>query len=229
MSWGSSEELLPAGGDAGSTIDDVLNAWWVRIRKFLVILVTDTTPTALGSGADENNPSLKAALVDDSTIEITGNTQINVKDAGITLAKHASDSVDENKIVSTTLGKGLAGGSGTTLSVDGVVEQGTGAHELKPKVFDIGDWDMDATAYIEVTHGLDFAKIHSVSARIRDDSNTYYFFLTQGSPVTDADVCVEWVTATKVRLRRDSGGAYDNTSYNSTGFNRGSVLIWYEV
>ena len=64
MSWGATEEALPDGGDAGSTIDDVCQAWWVRIRKFLAILATDTSDTAIGSGADEDNPKVKDECID---------------------------------------------------------------------------------------------------------------------------------------------------------------------
>jgi hypothetical protein len=60
--------------------------------------------------------------VDDSTIEINTDT-LRVKDAGITLAKLASDSVDENKVVSTSFDAAgaLSGGSGTKFKVnDGI-------------------------------------------------------------------------------------------------------------
>lgn len=56
--------------------------------------------------------------VDSSTLEINADT-LRVKDAGITLAKLASDSVDENKIVSTTFSAtgAVTGGSGTKVAV----------------------------------------------------------------------------------------------------------------
>lgn len=55
--------------------------------------------------------------VDGSTIEINSNA-LRVKDLGITLAKLAANSVDENKIVSTTLSASgaLTGGSGTKIA-----------------------------------------------------------------------------------------------------------------
>ena len=57
--------------------------------------------------------------VDNSTIEINANA-LRVKDLGITLAKLASNSVDENKIVSTTYSAtgAIVGGSGTKVSVN---------------------------------------------------------------------------------------------------------------
>jgi hypothetical protein len=59
-----------------------------------------------------------AVQVDGSSIEISGNA-LRVKDAGITLAKMASNSVDENKIVSTSFSASgaIAGGSGTKVAV----------------------------------------------------------------------------------------------------------------
>lgn len=68
------------------------------------------------AGAIASGASGLSAQVDGSTIEINTNA-LRVKDAGITLQKLASNSVDENKIASTALGSGLAGGSGTVLSV----------------------------------------------------------------------------------------------------------------
>lgn len=58
-----------------------------------------------------------ATQVDGSTIEINTNA-LRVKDAGIVLAKLASNSVDENKIVSTAISTtgALNGGGGTKLS-----------------------------------------------------------------------------------------------------------------
>lgn len=69
-----------------------------------------------GNGLSKTGSTLDVN-VDSSTIEIVTDT-LQVKDAGIALAKLAVDSVDENKIKSTSLGDGLAGGSGTALSVD---------------------------------------------------------------------------------------------------------------
>lgn len=57
--------------------------------------------------------------VDGTSIDISGNA-VEIKAAGVTLAKMASNSVDENKIVSTTFASAgaLTGGSGTKVSVN---------------------------------------------------------------------------------------------------------------
>jgi hypothetical protein len=69
------------------------------------------------AGAIASGASGLAVQVDASTIEISSNA-LRVKDAGITLAKMASLSVDENKLTSSVAGNGLSGGAGTALSVN---------------------------------------------------------------------------------------------------------------
>lgn len=54
--------------------------------------------------------------VDGSTLEINADT-LRAKDAGITLAKLASLSVDENKLTASVAGAGLTGGAGAALAV----------------------------------------------------------------------------------------------------------------
>lgn len=69
------------------------------------------------AGAIVSGASGLSVQVDNSTIEINTNA-LRVKDAGITLAKLASNSVDENKIVSSALSASgaLTGGSGSKLA-----------------------------------------------------------------------------------------------------------------
>lgn len=90
---------------------------------------------ALASGA-----SGVAVQVDNSTIEINTNA-LRVKDAGITLAKMASNSVDENKIVSTTFSStgAITGGSGTKVAVAvdaSSIEINTNALRIKSTAYD---------------------------------------------------------------------------------------------
>lgn len=93
---------------------------------------------AAGSALSQGAGGL-AVLVDDSTIEIS--TSLRIKNAGVTLAKLASDSVDENKIVSTTMSSSgaITGGSGTKLAVavDGSsIEINTNALRIKSTAYD---------------------------------------------------------------------------------------------
>lgn len=70
-----------------------------------------------GAGALLSGASGVAVQVDNSSIEINSNA-LRLKDLGVTLAKLASNSVDENKIVSTTFSASgaITGGSGTKVA-----------------------------------------------------------------------------------------------------------------
>ncbi|CAB4125803.1 Coiled stalk of trimeric autotransporter adhesin [uncultured Caudovirales phage] len=69
------------------------------------------------AGAITGGGGTKVAVqVDSSTIEISSNA-LRIKDAGVTLAKLASASVDENKLTASVAGNGLTGGAGTALAV----------------------------------------------------------------------------------------------------------------
>jgi hypothetical protein len=92
------------------------------------------------AGAIITGASGLAVAVDNSSIEINTNA-LRVKDAGITLAKLAADSVDENKIVSTSFSAtgAIAGGSGTKIAVqvdDSSIEINTNALRVKSTAFD---------------------------------------------------------------------------------------------
>lgn len=92
------------------------------------------------AGAVLSGASGVAVQVDGSTIEINTNA-LRVKDAGITLAKLASASVDENKIVSTTYSASgaIVGGSGTkaAVQVDATsIEISTNALRVKTTAYD---------------------------------------------------------------------------------------------
>ena len=83
---------------------------------------TFSVDLATVSGLESTNPGNVAgqlrAKVDNASIEINGSNELQVKDAGVTLAKLASNSVDENKITTSVAGNGLSGGGGSALSVN---------------------------------------------------------------------------------------------------------------
>lgn len=92
------------------------------------------------AGAVLAGASGTAVQVDNSTIEINTNA-LRVKDLGITLAKLAANSVDENKIVSTTFSASgaITGGSGTKVAVavdNSSIEINTNALRIKTTAYD---------------------------------------------------------------------------------------------
>lgn len=99
------------------------------------------------------------------------------------------------------------------------------------KVVDIGDWNMDSTDFVNVAHGLaDITKMRGIHAVIRTDTSSGIYELAQ-APNGGGDGTTQegwFVTgSTNIQLVRRTGGLFDSTSFDSTGFNRGWVTILY--
>lgn len=150
--------------------------------------------------------------------------------------------------VAVTKGAGLAGGapgSGQYITIASLTDldnrrwkpQQNENTNLRTKVIQMGDWDMDATASILVTHGLaDYKKVRSVTAIIRNDADSAYYTVPSATNSTGtADVFFPSnaaggvVQSTIILVNRLTGGAFDSTSYDSTSYNRGWITIVYEA
>lgn len=95
------------------------------------------------------------------------------------------------------------------------------------KEIEIGDWDMDASTEKGASHGLsatEWKTIRNISCTIRDDSDTLYH--NQYTQVGATNTSPRF-NSTIIALRRDAGGVFDNTSYDSTSYNRGWINFWY--
>jgi len=92
---------------------------------------------------------------------------------------------------------------------------------VRQKIVDIGDWDMDADNVKVVNHGLDFTKIRGVDVIIRSDDDLLRV------PLIGTEGTVGLINGTQIQLARLTGGVFDGTGYDSTGYNRGFVLIDY--
>lgn len=108
---------------------------------------------------------------------------------------------------------------------DPVGDASSWSTEINTKTIDIGDWDMNADTQTNVTHGLTFSKIRSVTALIRNDADTIHYDLASSNP----QIAIPSVTAlsTTVQLTRLVGGEFNNTLFDSTTYNRGWVVIHY--
>ena len=102
---------------------------------------------------------------------------------------------------------------------------------LRKKIIEIGDWDMDATATVNITHGLpDFTKIRTIFAMIRNDNDLNYITLERTDLVgSTTDGIIDVINTTTIRLSRTTSGFFDNTLHDSTSFNRGWITIDYEI
>jgi hypothetical protein len=101
----------------------------------------------------------------------------------------------------------------------GIVETGSDGLTLHKKIINIGDWNMVSTVAVSIAHGLDYTKIKSVSATIRNDNQISHYSLFESGTVRWAD--------TTITLGRATGGQFDSSQFDSIGFNRGWVIIDY--
>jgi hypothetical protein len=105
----------------------------------------------------------------------------------------------------------------------------SGTANLKVKVIEIGDWNMDATAQVTIAHGIaDFTKIRSLSAIVRTDADSAYYNLVNGEIGASSGNTQIQAQSTNVLLARAVGGIFDSTSFDSTAFNRGWITVVYE-
>lgn len=91
---------------------------------------------------------------------------------------------------------------------------------------DIGDWDMDANQTLNVAHSLsatEWKTIRELHVVVRNDADTaYYNLYTQVASLN----IIRW-DSTNVKLIRDNSGEFDNTSFDSTSYNRGWIIFKY--
>lgn len=124
--------------------------------------------------------------------------------------------------------------TGTTINatefigaLTGNADTATKVGVLNVKVIEIGDWNMNITANIDVAHGLTKTKIRSISALIRDDNDFTYSDLSETDGSNTGVNGIRTNLDTNIRLSREIGGVFDNTTYNLTPYNRGWITIWY--
>lgn len=124
----------------------------------------------------------------------------------------------------------LPGASAGILYNDGADNLSWVPNPLSAKTMNIGDWNMDATSSVSVAHGLTAYKIRAIQVIVRNDAITFYYPIVMAQ-LSDglSNGAVANFDATNILLSRFPGGIFDSTNFDSTsGFNRGSITIWYE-
>jgi len=141
-----------------------------------------------------------------------------INDDAVTVAKMAANSVDSAQYVDGSI-------DDAHLATDRVKSVGV---QLLTKVIEIGDWNMDVDATINVPHGLSINSIRSVFILIRNDDNDLYTPLEHfnNGPVGAYDTGSFQIGSTNIVIRRES--EYDNVNYDATSYNRGWITITYE-
>lgn len=114
------------------------------------------------------------------------------------------------------------------VTTDGINETGADEGILKTKILQIGDWDMDSNAWIEVPHGLTYSKIRSVTALIRNDNGSSFYDLSRVNPAVGTTSDGIRIDSINIHLQRIAGGAFDSTDFDTpSGYNRGWIVIGY--
>jgi len=108
----------------------------------------------------------------------------------------------------------------------GIKDLGTAGSVIRTKIISIGDWNMDSTESITRAHELTLSKIIRISAWIIRDTSDYKYLInySETSGVSAGHIIVN---ATDIILWRFTSGFFDNSSYDSTSFNRGHIVIDY--
>lgn len=97
---------------------------------------------------------------------------------------------------------------------------------LHTKIIEIGDWNMDSTDFVNIAHGVDYSKIISVQAIIKNDLDSYSVNLA-GTSTGGLGMGSIYTYATYILLARMTSGYFDHTDYDSVSYNRGYILIQY--
>ena len=108
------------------------------------------------------------------------------------------------------------------------------AGETRPllkKVIDIGEWNMNATASLNVAHNIIGTRIRNMYANIKmdTDGDRYPIWHGAGSAAVAGSMINEAITG-NIKLWRFAGGLFDSALFNATAStvaNRGWIYIQY--
>ena len=118
----------------------------------------------------------------------------------------------------------IAGADGLSKIEDGIF--------WKNKKVDIGNWDMDTNASVDVTIDVESEKVRGIDVIIRNDTPGATYPLNKYNlSAGEIEGGVEYLTASapwQVRLSRRTGGYFNNSNFNATPYNRGWITVWYD-
>lgn len=160
---------------------------------------------------------------------------------GISTTKFVTPNSLQNKLAASTVLGLVSKGASSDVAVSNDTFMGVQPLYVPPSVLNdfsggllktvvnIGDWNMDTTEQINVTHGLTLSKIRGVTAYIRDDGSNAFFPLDSVDNSVIIQGGISYIDANIVNLFRLTGGKYDNSNYNATSFNRGYLIIEHTI
>jgi hypothetical protein len=95
---------------------------------------------------------------------------------------------------------------------------------MRRTIYEIGAWDMDATAIITVLNTIDITKVRGASFVILNDAQDQVYVNGANLSTGEVDASIG-VAATGFVLGRKAGGQFDGTNFNDTGVNRGYIIL----
>lgn len=165
----------------------------------------------------------------------TGINEINVTASGATndfcstgIKASAITGCTNLSIIEETTEVAQFNSSGLTIGQDKGISFGSGPYQINAEL-DLGDWDMDATSALALTHGLsatEWKTIRSISVIIRNDADSLYYQNPAGSS-SNNDLYISSFDSARINIERRTFGKFDSTDFNATSYNRGWVTITY--
>jgi hypothetical protein len=111
--------------------------------------------------------------------------------------------------------------------INGVAEV-IGDEVIRTAIYNVGDWDMTASATATVNHDLTLANIRKISVMIRDDGGSFFYPLDNyDNTINTAGGGVSNIDANNTDLRRADLGFFNGVNFDSTSYNRGWVIFEY--
>lgn len=185
--------------------------------------ITPVAKTAQTSGtitAPSVNPRIDRAVID----SITGVLSIIT---GAEAASPVAPALTAGKIAIAQI---VLATSTTTITNSLITDEralyATETQALHTKLIDIGDWNMVASTTVNIAHGLTYSKIRKVEALIRNDGDTASYDFSSADNGTGTSHYIS-AASTNISMQRHVGGFFDNTSFDSTSYNRGWITIQY--
>lgn len=191
-----------------------------------VLSVTGTVDFPGGAVDDDLVTNLNADKLDGAELSTDG-TLADDSDEAVPTEKAVKAYVDDNCVVLT----GAQTIAGVKTFSDGIDSGGEGT-AIKFKIVEIGAWNMDTTANINVGLGIStVAQIISISGYILSDdgANGYPLPYAIAAGTVDANLGAFGVSGEQVivSLARRTSGVFDSAGFNDAEVNRGILFVAY--
>ena len=108
------------------------------------------------------------------------------------------------------------------------LEPGIALSGLSVKVVEIGSWDMNATDFVSIKHGLTTSSIRMVQAIVKHDVSNLYYPIELWDTIAGVAGGSWSISALNIVVARTAASFFDSADFDDTTINRGYITIWYE-